>query len=251
MSAGLSGAAIAGIAGSVAGGAIAASGSRSAASSQAHSGANGLLWDMMQQAQTQQRQQPWVDQGNWANNQIQGNIQNGTFGGSFTPQDFLNNKDPGYRFQLEQGQQALQSSQAAGSGVLSGAALKGLLGYNQGMASTGYQNAYNRWLSSQQNAYGQLHDMSTLGQNAAAQVGNNGVGYANSQTNLMTGIGNANAAGRVGSANALSGALSNGSGYYALNGMLNGGGSYDTGFNGQNNPTNQAGLDNLISTVGA
>lgn len=251
MSAGLSGAAIAGIVGSVAGGAIAANGAKSAAGTSAAAGNNGLMWDMMSQAQTQQRQQPWVDQGNWANNQIQNGIQNGTFGGNFTAQDYLSNQDPGYGFQLQQGQQALQNSQAAGSGVLSGAALKGLIGYNQGMASTGYQNAYNRWLSSQQNAYGQLHDMSTLGQNAAAQVGNNGVGYANAQTNLMTGVGNANAAGQVGSANALSSGLSNGAGYYALNGMLgNNSSPYNAGGGGTDGLSNFLSLNNNFGTGG-
>jgi hypothetical protein len=240
-----------GAVGAIGGAAISANGAQSAANTQAAAGNNALMWDMMSQAQTQQRQQPWVDQGTWANQQIQSGINSGRFGGSFTGQDYLNNQDPGYAFQLNQGQQALQNSQAAGSGVLSGAALKGLIGYNQGMASTGYQNAYNRWLSSQQNAYGQLHDMSSLGQNAAAQVGNNGVGYANAQTNLMTGVGNAQAAGTVGAANAASGALSNGAGYYALNSMLGSGGSglspYDFGANGQSNPANQAGLTNLMN----
>lgn len=221
MTLGIGAGALVGAAGAIGGGLIAANGASNAASAQAHSGQNGLMWDMMQQAQSQQRQQQFVDYGNWANSAIANNITGGRFGGTFTGQDYLNNKDPGYQFQLDQGQQALQNSQAAGSGVLSGAALKGLIGYNQGMASTGYQNAYNRWFSTQQNAYGQLHDMATLGQNAAAQVGNNGVGYANAQTNLQTGIGNANAAGSVGSANALSGGISNGAGYYALNNMLN------------------------------
>lgn len=154
---------------------------------------------------------------------------------------------PGYQFQLNQGQQALQNSQAAQNGVLSGAALKSLVNYNQDYASTGYQNAYNRWLntynadqnayqngynrwlSSQQNAYGQLHDMASLGQNSAAQVGNTGASYASSQANLMSNMGSAQAAGTVGSANAINSALSNGTGYYMLNGMLNrGGGSGGT-----------------------
>lgn len=260
------------IGGSVASAAIGANASGKAASQQGQSAQFANNFSLGTYEQSQRDQRPYIDVGHTAESDILNGLHDGSLGGTFnspngntfTPDQFLQNQDPGYGFQLNQGQQALQNSQAAQSGVLSGAALKGLIGYNQGMASTGYQNAYNRWLSTNQNAYsqwqgqqsnryGMLANLSSLGENAAVGAGNSGVGYANGMANTAQAIGNAQAAGTVGTANAINSGISNGSGYMYLNSLMNGGGnsSYDTGFNGQNNPANQAGLDNLMNTVGA
>jgi hypothetical protein len=244
MSSGLSGAAIAGMAASVAGGAIAANGASSAAASQASAGSTGAGLQMLGQIQNINRNQPFVDAGIRATQRLENGFSSGQLGGNFTPQNFLENQDPGYGFQLNQGQQALQNSQAAGSGILSGSALKGLIGYNQGMASTSYQNAYDRWLNTQKNTYSQLQGQQSIGQNAAAGVGNNGTTAAAGMASSYNGIGNAQASGQVGAGNAISQGLSDGAGYYRLNSMLG-----DNGFNGQNNPTNQAGLDSFIRSV--
>jgi len=219
---------------------VGAAASKSAANTQAGAANQATALQAGMYDQSQRNIAPWFGIGNWANQNIQANIQNGGYGGTFTAQDYLSNQDPGYGFQLAQGQQALQNSQAAGSGVLSGAALKGLIGYNQGMASTGYQNAYNRWLSSQQNSYNQLMGLSQLGQNAAVGAGNTGAQYAQGMSGTITGAGNAQAAGTVGAANALSSGISSGTGYYALSNMLgnSGASNYGSGFNGQNNPAN-------------
>lgn len=140
---------------------------------------------------------------------------------NFTAQDYLNNQDPGYRFQLQQGQQALQNSQASESGAMSGAALKGLIAYNQGMASTGYQNAYNRWFNNNNATYTRLSGLASLGENAAAGAGNMGVQSGANMANTITGAGNAAAAGAIGVGNAITGAVNNGTGYYMLNQMMN------------------------------
>lgn len=54
--------------------------------------------------------------------------------------------DPSYQFRLGQGQQALERSQAAKGMLGSGNILQALQDYGQGMASTEYQNQYNRLL---------------------------------------------------------------------------------------------------------
>ena len=139
---------------------------------------------------------------------------------SFTPADFLANKDPGYDFQLQQGQKALQNSQAANGGVLSGAALKELIGFNQGFASTGYQNAFDRWLNSNNATYSRLGNLASLGENSAVGAGNSGANFAGGIGNALIGAGNASAAGTIGQANAVTGAVNNGLGYYQLNQLL-------------------------------
>jgi hypothetical protein len=211
------------IGGSLASAAIGASASSSAAGQQASAGSTGAGMQMLGQIQNINRNQPFVDAGVRATQRLENGFSSGQLGGNFTPQNFLENQDPGYGFQLNQGQQALQNSQAAGSGILSGSALKGLIGYNQGMASTGYQNAYDRWLNTQKNTYSQLQGQQSIGQNAAAGVGNNGTTAAAGMASSYNGIGNAQASGTMGSANALSGGISNGAGYYQLNSLMNGG----------------------------
>lgn len=52
--------------------------------------------------------------------------------------------DPGYQFRMEQGQKALDRSAAAKGLTMSGAQLKALTEYGQGMGSQEYGNAFNR-----------------------------------------------------------------------------------------------------------
>lgn len=160
----------------------------------------------------------------------------------FTAKDYLSNQDPGYQFQLDQGTKALQNSQAAGGGVLSGAALKDLISFNQGTAATGYQNAWNRWNTQQGNTYSRLGSLAQLGESAASNQASGASTFAGGISNTITGAGNANAAGAVGAANALTGGANAAAGYYYLNGsgtapaVTNG--SNPNGYNGtMNNPS--------------
>lgn len=144
--------------------------------------------------------------------------------------------DPGYAFNLQQGQDAVNKSLAASGLSGSGAAAKALQQYSQNYASGQYQNAFQNYQTQLNNLFNQ----SGLGANAANAVSGNtnalnstntgltsGVIGANTNltntqdttqanvlnnnsstvSNLLTGIGNARAAGTVGSANAASGAL--------------------------------------------
>lgn len=155
----------------------------------------------------------------------------------FTAADYLANKDPGYEFQLNQGQQALQNSQAAQGGVLSGAALKSLINYNQGVASTGYQSAWDRWNAQQTNTVNRLGSLAQLGQAASTNSATGASSFSNGIANTITGAGNAAAAGTVGATNAVNSGL----GYYYLSQNGGGGGSIP-GFNGNASSgyTNQA-----------
>lgn len=227
----------------VASAAIGYTSAQSAANTQADAANNATDSQRAMFSQTQANLQPYMTNGSTALSSLMDKIKSGKLGGQFTQADYLANKDPGYEFQLQQGQQALQNSQAAGDGALSGAALKGLISFNQGAASTGYQNAYNRWLSSQNNTYNQLSSIAGLGENAAANVGNNGAAISNGMAGTITGAGNASAAGIMGGSNAITGAINNGMGYYQLNSLMGGGNNTSiAGFNGNatSGYTNQA-----------
>ncbi len=129
--------------------------------------------------------------------------------------------DPGIKFQTQQGNLALQNSQAARDGVLSGGALKDLIGYNQGMAGTGYQNAYERYMNNNAATYSRLMGVTGLGQAAASNSAANAGAFGQSAGNTLVGIGNAQAAGDVGSTNAITGGLNNIGNMYYLQNLLN------------------------------
>ena len=127
---------------------------------------------------------------------------------------------PGYQFQLQQGQQALQNSAAARGGLLSGGTAKALDQYSQGLASTDYQQTYNNAFQNYQQQYqqyqnqvGNLQNLSGLGQSATqnltnlSQAGAQNQGaldynFAGQQNQAITNYGNAKASGYVGQANA-------------------------------------------------
>ncbi len=135
-------------------------------------------------------------------------IPTGYLSQTFGPQQFLAGMDPGYGFRLQQGAQGVMNQAAAGSGALSGPAIKALLEYNQGAASQEYNSAFNRFQTQQGNIFGRLSSIAGLGQNAAAGVGNQGVATGANIGNNIIGAGNAAAAGQIGAANAWGSALS-------------------------------------------
>lgn len=132
--------------------------------------------------------------------------------------------DPGIQFQMKQGQQALQNSQAAKDGVLSGAALKDLMTFNQGMAGTGYQSAFDRYMANKSFTLGSLMDVLNTGQAAAGNLTSAAPGFSSGIAGSIMGAGNASAAGTIGTANALSGGLSGVGNSYLLSSLLKGGG---------------------------
>lgn len=126
----------------------------------------------------------------------------------FTPDAFKAGMDPGYQWRLQQGAQGVMNTAAAGSGALSGPALKALMDYNQGAASQEYQAAFNRFQTQQGNIFQRLTAMAELGQNAAAGVGKQAVATGGNIGANIVGGANAAAAGQIGAANAWGGALS-------------------------------------------
>ncbi len=156
---------------------------------------------------------------------------------SFNPSDLAS--DPGYAFTLQQGQDAIQRSAAAQGKLFSGGTLKSLAGYTTGTANQYFNDAFNRNLSTfntnQQQAMsriGTLQGLAGLGYSGTAASANLGaqggaelsandftgskmrVGlgedYANAASKLLTGQGDTNAAGTVGSTNSWLSALNNG-----------------------------------------
>lgn len=87
-------------------------------------------------------------------------------------------QDPGWQFRLEQGQKAIERSQASKLGTFSGAAAKSLADYNQGMASQEYQSVYNRRFGENQQAYLDRIKQFELGQQQGKEVFNQNASIA-------------------------------------------------------------------------
>lgn len=119
---------------------------------------------------------------------------------------------PGYQFQFDQGNQAVQRNLAAKGLLNSGAAAKELTQYGQGYA----QNATNDYLNG-------LRSMAGLGQTSANSTGIAGMNAANQIGSNSIYAGNAAAAGAANNANAWSGGLQGLAGvagsYYSNSGM--------------------------------
>jgi hypothetical protein len=129
----------------------------------------------------------------------------GKFARPFGMSDFQ--QDPGYAFRLSEGMKALEASRAARGGLLSGATGKALTRYGQEMGSQEYGNAFNRFQTERSNRLQPLSGLMTLGQAAASNQGAAAGAFGQTAGNLTTDIGAAQAAGGIGSANAITNAM--------------------------------------------
>lgn len=110
----------------------------------------------------------------------------GSLSAPFTAADLQN--DPGYQFQLQQGNQALDRQQAAKGNYFSGSALKAAQDYGQGLADNTLNQAYNRYLTGNQQQYSQLAGQAGVGANAANSAGNQigDLGTAKANSSIAT-----------------------------------------------------------------
>jgi hypothetical protein len=97
---------------------------------------------------------------------------------------------------LQQGQQALERSNAARGGATGGGAAKALMDYGQGAAKQEYQAAFNRFDTTRQTTAGMLNNLAGRGLSASGQAGQNDINAATYAGN--TGIGAATYGGNAG-----------------------------------------------------
>ena len=200
----------------VIGGAISASGAKSAANTQAQSAANAQQISENEFNTITGQEQPFMNSGYAAQSQLNQDMGIGGDNGSggygsltapFTAQNFKQ-LSPAYQFQQQQGMQGVLNGDSSGQGALSGATSKDLIGYNQNLANTSFNNAFNQYQTQNQNVYNRLSGIAQLGQNAASNTGQQGTALAGQAAQSATNVGTAQAAGTIGAANAASGSVS-------------------------------------------
>lgn len=236
-----------GAVGSIAGGAIGAVGASSAANAQVDASksaaqlqaeqAQKALDFQKQQWETQQKNEaPFLAAGTQAANTLAG-LTSTPGEGLLTPwtKEFHAPtaeeaaQTPGYKFQLEQGNEALQRSAVASGGLLTGGTAKALDQFSQGLASSNYQQtfqnalqqystAYNTFQNNQTNTFNRLASQEGIGQTTAATLGQEGAQASGNAANILLtsgaqqgqalqNAGAATASGYVGVSNALGGAV--------------------------------------------
>lgn len=236
--------------GAVAGGLIGAAGSQSAASTQAASAREAQQIQQQEFNTITGQEQPFMNAGYGALSQLnylmgngpegsagpgltgQGGVggtasssPGGGYGSLLTPFTAQNFKDlsPAYQFQMQQGQQGVLNTDSGSQGALSGAALKDLTGYNQNMANTSFNNAFNQYQTQQGNIYSRLSNIANLGQNAASNTGQQGTQLAGNMGQAAIAAGSYQAAGTQAAANAIGNGVSNLGSIYAAYGGGNSG----------------------------
>ena len=117
--------------------------------------------------------------------------------------------DPSMEFRRKLGEQTTARMLNVGGGAISGNTLRGLEEFGQGMASTEYGNAFNRFQNERTNIYNTLANIAGMGQGAVNTGVQAGTDFGGQQASIITGQAAAQAAGGVGAANAYSGALGN------------------------------------------
>ena len=142
----------------------------------------------------------------------------GRYAKDFSMADFQ--KDPGYEFRLSEGLKGLDRSAAARGGMISGAALKAAGRYGQDYASNEYGNAFNRYQINRSNQLNPLASLAGMGQTATGAMSNAAGQFGDRYAAGAADIGNAQAAGRMGAANALMGGVGQGMNFYQNNRLM-------------------------------
>ena len=224
------GAAIAGgisAVGAVAGSMMSASAAKSAAKTQADAANAATVAAQQQNAQTRADLMPYNTSGQGAQTTIDSLASGdpsawakyGMSGPTFQPTQAQLEATPGYQFDLSQGLNSVNSSNAAKGLGVSGAALKGAANFATGLANNTLQTQAGIFQNNYNNVMNPLTATANRGEAAAATTGQVGsTNTANANNALMAGA-NATAAGTVGSANAISGGLT-GIGNSATNYLL-------------------------------
>lgn len=147
----------------------------------------------------------------------------------FSQADFQ--ADPGYAFRQSEQQKALERAASTRGGIDSGKFYKDALAYSGNLASQEFGNAsnrynanqdaiYNRFTGNQNSQFNKLASLAGIGQTATNTLTTAAGNFGQQAGSNIIGAGNAQAAGQVGSANALNGAIGQGVSLYQQNQML-------------------------------
>lgn len=186
---------------------MSADAAKSAANTQASAADRAAALEREMYYQSREDLEPYRELGYTALKDIESRIP--LFTSQFGQEQLAQYLDPSMEFRRRLGTQATERLANVGGGAISGNTLRALEEFGQGLASTEYGNAFNRFQTERGNIYNTLANIAGMGQGAV----NTGVqaqqNLASQLTGLTTGQAAAQAAGQVGAAGAYGGALGN------------------------------------------
>ncbi len=160
--------------------------------------------------ETRKDNAPWQDAGRTA----LGGLADKDFSRDFTMNDYQ--ADPGFAFRMAEGEKAIERSAAARGGLNSGATLKALTKYSQGVASDEFNNAYNRFNADRDRRFNRLSSIAGVGQTANSQIAQAGQTYANAYGQNVMSAANARGAAEMAGGNNLRQMAGTAAGMYAM-----------------------------------
>ncbi len=188
---------------------VSSNAANSAANTEANAANNATALQQQEFNTEQANLAPWVAAGTGALTTIQAGLQaGGQFNTPFSMAQFQ--QDPGYNFQQQQGQAAINASAAGAGKSTAPATAEALATFNQGLANTDYQQALNNYTTQNSNLLNATENIATMGMggtnllNQAGQTSTSNINASNMSA------ANAQAAGTVGSANSITGSLTSG-----------------------------------------
>lgn len=194
--------------GSLLGGIFGSGASRGASKQAVQGDTNAINTLQAQEVATQGQLSPYLTAGSFGVNQlIAGLSPGGQFTQTLTPDQILA-QDPGYNFQLQQGEQQVQRAAAANGTGISGGELKDATTYSQNLAENAYQQAFNNFNQTQNQNFSRLLGITGIGQTAADLQTTTNAGLAEGVAGLYQNEGQAQAAGTLGSANSINSMIS-------------------------------------------
>lgn len=120
---------------------------------------------------------PYIDAGRGAVTSLSNLVNDGA---KFT----FSEDDPSYQWRMKEGQKAIERSAAARGGAQGGGTLKALTQYAQGLASTEYGAAFDRFERSRGRQFSELSTLASGGLQASGQAGRNLTGAAEYSGNV-------------------------------------------------------------------
>lgn len=189
----------------VAGGAIKAFSADKAAGAASRAASNASTIEQQKLDATTANFNPYIQTGAQANTDLSNRLNQLT--APITMDEATLENTPGYKFNLAQGEKAVQDAASARGLGTSGAALKGAAQYATGLADSTYQNQFNNANINNTNTYNRLMGVSNSGQQAVNNLGVITTGVGKSQGGNSIDAGSAEAAGINGTGESIGNSL--------------------------------------------
>lgn len=229
-------------------GLLGASASKRAAKMQADAASYGAELQDRQFQQSRSDMEPWRNVGQGALYQLRDMTRpGGELMQTYTGEDLAS--DPGFQFGMDQGRNAIEQGAVSRGMLFSGKTLKDLMQFGTDYGGTKFNEGFQRDMANKQFQQGSLAGLSGTGQSTAIAGGQLGAQSSQSIADLLGSGAAARAAGTVGAANAIGGAINNAGNTYMQMSMLDrimGGGRSGGGY-GSGALANMDAYDNMAA----